>query len=186
MLPNLPKRIVSSLVLTGGDCTVIQSAEGITLNVPKAAQKEIDTIIKLELDGPAIDIEPLSAHPQDDIKATASNGFQHDEEYSPEMAFDGDHGTRWATDGGTKSAWIAADLGKPVTFSRVLIHEALPHRVEKFVFQIKVGAEWKTIHAGQSIDPKGFTVPSVSAREVRLNVLQASEGPTIWEIELER
>ncbi len=185
-LPGLPKQIVSSCVLTGGDCTVKQSAEGITLNVPKSAQQEIDTIIKLELDGPAIDIEPLKVHLQDEIKGTASNVFQHVEEYSPEMAFDGDRGTRWATDGGKKSAWVAADLGKPVSFSHVVINEALPHRVEKFEFQVKDGAEWKTIYSGKAIDAKGFTVPSVSARQVRLNILQANEGPTISEIELER
>jgi alpha-L-fucosidase len=185
-LPNLPKQIVSSCLLTGGDCTVKQSAEGITLNVPRSAQQEIDTIIKLELDGPAIDIEPLRAQLSDEIKATASNVFQHDEEYSPEMAFDQDPSTRWATDAGTRSAWVAADLGKPTTFSHFKINEALPHRVEKFEFQIKEDAGWKTIYSGQTIDPKGFAVSSVSAREVRLNILQASEGPTIWEIELER
>ncbi len=82
-LPNLPVKIVSSCLLTGGDCTVQQSAAGITLNVPKSAQQKIDTIIKLELDGPAIDIEPLRAQPQEDIKATASNVFQHKERRNP-------------------------------------------------------------------------------------------------------
>ena len=39
--------------------------------------------------------------------------FQQEEtEYGAAQAFDNDTQTRWATDGGTKQAWIAADLGK--------------------------------------------------------------------------
>ena len=48
------------------------------------------------------------------VKATASNVFQKQtSHYGPQEAFDDDGETRWATDAGTKQAWIAADLGKP-------------------------------------------------------------------------
>ena len=45
-------------------------------------------------------------------KATASNVYQKQvSNYGPQAAFDGDSETRWATDSGTKQAWIVADLG---------------------------------------------------------------------------
>ncbi|MEI6072399.1 MAG: PQQ-binding-like beta-propeller repeat protein [Verrucomicrobiae bacterium] len=44
------------------------------------------------------------------IKASASNVYQGMEEYAAEQAFDGDAGTRWATDDGTHQAWIAAEF----------------------------------------------------------------------------
>ncbi len=114
--------------------------------------------------------------------------FQQEEtEYGAAQAFDNDTQTRWATDGGTKQAWIAADLGKALTIEGVRIHEAAPYagRVTKFDFQYREGSEWKTIFSGTQLGDrfqKHFT--PVKASAFRLNILDASEGPTIAEIEL--
>jgi hypothetical protein len=44
-------------------------------------------------------------------QATASNVYQKlHSEHGPQLAFDNDAHTRWATDSGTKQCWIAADL----------------------------------------------------------------------------
>jgi alpha-L-fucosidase len=101
------------------------------------------------------------------------------------MAFDNDPHTRWATDAGTKQAWITADLGRPLTLQRVRIDEAYAGRVQKFEFQYRAGNEWRTIFAGTSLG-QWFQqrFEPVTAREIRLNILQASEGPTINEIEV--
>jgi hypothetical protein len=68
----------------------------------------------------------------------------------------------------------------------VRIEEAGPYagRVKQFEFQYRDGADWKTLFTGTTLgewfqrkfDP-------VNAREFRLNILDASEGPTIAEIE---
>ena len=158
-----------------------RTASGITISVPAPDRQEIDTIVKLELDGPALDIRPVSL--PTNIKATASNVFQQMDEYAPEMAFDGDPHTRWATDGGTKQAWIAIDLGKPVTLEGVKIQEEFPGRVEKFELQYKDGAEWKTILSGTKLGHFSQKFPPVTAQHVRLNILEANEGPTIAEIQ---
>ena len=52
-LPALSRKIVGSSVLTGGSANVSQSDEGVLVSVPADQQDKIDTIIKLELDGPA-------------------------------------------------------------------------------------------------------------------------------------
>ena len=180
-LPALPKKIVAHSVLTGGTAAVKQDGSGITISVPAPDRQEIDTIVKLDLDGPALDIRPVSL--PTNIKATASNVYQQMDDYGPEMAFDGDPHTRWATGGGTKHAWITIDLGKPVTLEGVKIEEEFPGRVEKFELQYKDGAEWKTSFAGTRLGHFSQKFPPVKAQHVRLNILDANEGPTIAAIQ---
>ena len=55
-LPAIPRKIVRSSVLTGGEASVRQTAAGIEVSVPVAQRHPIDTIVRLELDGPAGDI----------------------------------------------------------------------------------------------------------------------------------
>jgi alpha-L-fucosidase len=146
-------------------------------------QEAIDTIVKLELDGSAMDLPPVELPSL--TKASASNVFQNDERYSADNAFDNDTKTRWATDAGTSQAWVAADLGKPLTIERVRIDEAIGERVQKFEFQYRDGQDWKTIFTGQKIGrwfQEGFK--QVRAQEFRLNILEATNGPTITDIEL--
>jgi alpha-L-fucosidase len=160
VLPPLPKKIVASSVLSGGTAVVTQHDNGITISVAKPDRQDIDTVVKLDLDGPALDIRPVSL--PTNIKATASNVYQQMDEYSPEMAFDGDLNTRWATDGGTKRAWIAIDLGKPVALEGVTIEEEFPGRVEKFELQYKDGPEWKTFLTGTKLGHFSQTFPPVT------------------------
>jgi alpha-L-fucosidase len=181
-LPAIPKRITSSSLLGGGKADVKQTNEGIAIRVPPSDRKEIDTIVKLELDGPALEIAPV-ALPSSGSKAAASNVFQNMDEFAAESAFDDDPQTRWATDGGTRQAWISVDLLKPKKLTGVRIQEAYAGRVQKFELQYKDGAEWKTIFAGTTLGENyAHEFPAVTAREMRLNILEATEGPTIWEI----
>ncbi len=120
------------------------------------------------------------------IKGTASNVYQKmNDEHGPQQAFDNDSETRWATDSGTKQGWIAADLGKPLTIQRVRIEEAYGERVQKFEFQYREGAEWKTMFSGDKIGHwfQKKLDPPVKAQEFRLNILDATDGPTISDIE---
>jgi len=76
------------------------------------------------------------------------------------------------------------DLGSPVTFSRVAIKEAYD-RVRRFELQYKDGATWKTFLEGTRIGEdhtKDFD--PVTAQLVRLNILEATDGPTLWEFQL--
>lgn len=59
-LPAIPRKILKNGVLTGGTAQVQQSESGISIAVPQADRQKIDTIISLELDGPAATIKPLS------------------------------------------------------------------------------------------------------------------------------
>ena len=75
-------------------------------------------------------------------------------------------------------------MGKLVTFNRVRIGEEY-ERVRKFELQYKGNGQWKTIIDGIKIGPdyvKDFA--PVTAGQVRLNILDATDGPTIWEFQL--
>ena len=77
-------------MLTGGKVSFRQAtiSRGTSI-LPSAAIDPIDTIVRLELDGSAMDIPPVSLPPE--IKATASNVFQNmTSDYGPQQAFDGD------------------------------------------------------------------------------------------------
>ncbi|MGA2498660.1 MAG: alpha-L-fucosidase [Tepidisphaeraceae bacterium] len=188
-LPALPAKIVKSRVLTGGQATVNQTDAGIEITVPKADRQEIDTVIALQLDKPAMDIAPVAIASTgksltEGKQATASNVFQNNNQYAASKAVDGDEETRWATDAGTRACWLEVDLGKPATFDRVAIKEYEP-RIRSFELQSKDDADWKTFYKGSTagLDFEA-RFPAVTARHVRLNVLDASNGPTIWEFQL--
>ncbi|MGO8764775.1 MAG: discoidin domain-containing protein, partial [Limisphaerales bacterium] len=184
-LPALPGHIKSAALLGGGKVEFTQNNGKLNITVPKASFDAIDTIVRLELDGPALDLPVLSFAPA--IKARASNTYQNDDQYDPQQAFDHDPATRWATDSGTKQAWISADLGQTKTIVGVRIQEAAPNagRVQKFEFQYRDGGDWKTIFTGEKIGARfEKKFDAVTAQEFRLNILDATEGPTLSEIEL--
>ena len=68
-LPNIPRKILRSSALTGGTARVQQAAGSISIAIDppgvrvqetgQATQPRIDSIVKLELEGSAIDLEPL-------------------------------------------------------------------------------------------------------------------------------
>ena len=188
VLPPLPKKIVGSSVLTGGTAEVKQTDEAVTISVAKAHRQEIDTIVALELDGPATDIRTgvlRSGSVAVGKRATASNVYQKMATYSPGKAFDDDPETRWATDAGTHSAWLEVDLGQPTTIARAVIREAYASRVQEFELQVREGGGWRTVARGTTLgDERELKFPPVTARAVRLNILKATEGPTIWEFHL--
>lgn len=189
VLPPIEKKILSSRVLTGGSATVRQTDESIEITVPEADRREIDTIVVLQLDGPAAEANPgrlASDSLAAGCKATASNVYRNMvDRYGPAMAVDDDPDTRWATDAGTNQAWLTVDLGRPQTIDRAVIREAYAHRVEKFELQAQEGDAWNTFARGTRIGEE-FTIrfEAVTAQVVRLDIIRATEGPTIWEFQL--
>jgi alpha-L-fucosidase len=190
-LPAITPRILSSRVLGGGRVEVHQTQTAIEVSVPQADRRPIETIVALELTAnalglPAVEVPspaPLTAH----AKATASNVFGNQAEYGPEKAIDGRDDTRWATDSGTKSAWLELDLGRPLEFSRALIKQAFPdlHRVRKFAIEYLQDGQWKACYRGEDPGPKlRARFEPVTAQRVRLNITEATDGPTIREFQL--
>ena len=115
-LPAISAKVLQSRVLTGGEAKVSQTDAGIEISVPESDRQPIDTIVALELDAaanqlPSVDV-PRPVPVSEKAKATASNVYQNQAEFSPDKAVDGRDDTRWASDGGMHQAWLELDLGR--------------------------------------------------------------------------
>ncbi len=184
-LPALPREVLKASVAGGGAAGFRQADGKLTVQVPVAGRDPLITVVRLDLETSAMDLPPISQTPE--ILAKASNVYQNQtHEYGPDQAFDNDPATRWATDTGTSNAWISATFPRPLTIKRVRIEEARAYtgRVRKFALQSLQGETWKTIFEDEKIG-RWFQreFPPVAAREVRLLILEAADGPTIADIE---
>lgn len=187
-LPPLPAVIKKARLITGGKMSFYQTPEFVELFVPEIFRNEVDTIIELEINKPAMEIPPIpviSNSLTTGKKATASNIYRNMKEFAPDKAVDGDSDTRWATDEGTKTAWLQIDLGEPREFNRVIIEEAYAGRVKDFELKYYENDTWKSFLKGKRLGEKyEAAFPKIKARLVRLEILDATNGPTISEFKL--
>ena len=189
----LPVAIKSAKLLNGPAIKTSTADGSLSFAIPDNSWDEIDTIVELTIDGDAMSIAPLKPSTQSSIpgaKASASVIYQNDPQYSAEMVLDGDPETRWATPEGTKQSWLQIDFAKETTFNGVNIEEAYSDhssRVKKFELQKKDGSSWTTFHKGDALGAhfKASFAP-VTTSAIRLNILDASDGPTISEIQLSK
>jgi len=187
----LPVAIKSAKLLNGPAIETTTAEGSLLFEIPNNSWDEIDTIIELTIDGDAMDIAPLKPSALSDIpgaKASASVIYQNDPQYGADMVLDGDPETRWATPEGTKQSWLQIDFARETTFNGINIEEAYAghsSRVKKFELQKKDGTAWTTFHSGGALGAhfKASFEP-VTTSAIRLNILDASDGPTISEVSL--
>jgi alpha-L-fucosidase len=192
-IPTLPVAIKSAKLLNGPAIKTTTADGSLSFEIPANSWDAIDTIVELTIDGDAMHIAPLKAATRSSIpgaKASASVIYQNDPQYGADMVLDGDVESRWATPEGTKQSWLQIDFAKETTFNGINIEEAYSghsSRVKKFELQKKDGSAWTTFHKGDALGAhfKASFAP-VSASAIRLNILDASDGPTISEIQLQK
>lgn len=150
---------------------------------------KLDTIVVLELDGPAAELKP-AAVPVASLtygkKVTVSSVYSEPvgANYKPEFAVDGDPDSGWTFAKDRKSAWLEVDLGHACRFNRAEIHERYD-RVRAFRIQVKQGDAWVTIHEGTRIgESHSLTFPAATAQFVRLEVLDTTINPLLAEFHL--
>lgn len=182
VLPVLPCRVLSAQLVTGGAVRIQQHGERLVLRLAPVSGEQPDIIVQLNIDKEALNLPPLAVG--EELQITASNTYHEMAEYGPDKAFDGQRQTRWATDDGTHTAWLAIDLGWPRIIQGVRLSEAY-HRIRQFQIEIDEGGVWRPIYSGTTVGEnfEAHFAPVV-ARRVRLNILEAIEGPTIWEFQL--
>lgn len=105
--------------------------------------------------------------------------------YGAPAAIDGRFNTRWAAGKEQIQAWLAVDLGEPAWVGRAVILQRQYPRIRSYRVEAEVEGQWTTLVEGGALD--GFTAlefPAVLTRRVRLNVLDASDVPTVEEFRL--
>ena len=163
-----------------------QADDNISISVPTDRRDVMDTIIKIEFDRTLDNVKPIrirSLSLVSDCRATASGGWPQPR-LEARYAFDGDPDTRWGGAPDTKSGWLEVDLGKPKMFRRAWISEAYD-RIGKFELQIQKDGDWQTFYTGTTIgEDFSAAFEPITAQHIRLNILDATDVPTIWEIQL--
>ncbi len=187
-LPAIKAHIKDASMLTGGKVHMQQTSKGIQLRIPETARQSIDTIVVLTLDRPAFDVPPMAMAAEQALKsrgATASNVHGNMETYNAAKAVDGEDNTRWATDGGTHQAWLAVRMAKPTEVGAVHIRESCGSRVQSFAIEYLKDKQWVACYKGKTIGEDFHAkFPPVKGLEFRLNITEATEGPTLWEFQL--
>jgi alpha-L-fucosidase len=118
--------------------------------------------------------------------AQASNVHGNSTEFGGDKAVDGDRGTRWATSDDTRACWLEIDLQKEERIGRVALSELQP-RIAKFQVEYRndPAQPWQVAYAGAKAGTDFHAdFKPIKARYVRLNILDATFAPTIWEFEL--
>lgn len=185
-LPPLPRAIIRHELLTGGAVELENTPEALILHFDASARVEPDTILALEVEGNAEDLSPIPL-PTEIVQGNfaASNVYESMDMYSPAMAFDGNPETRWATDSGTHQAWLQIRFNEPRKISQILVSEACGDRIQKFELQQSDdGKHWTTFYTGEKLGMNGRArFEAITTSGVRLKILEATEGPTLWEVQ---
>ncbi|HQK94601.1 MAG TPA: alpha-L-fucosidase [Armatimonadota bacterium] len=186
VLPPIPAKVIACSALTGGTPMCTQSADALRIRLRPERRDPTDTIIRLELDSSAEAIRPISIRAQQSLavgKRASASGIWNDD-YSAQKAFDGDEATRWGCTPDSRSGWLEVDLGEPKTVDHMLVLEAPWNRVQKYQLQVLEGDTWRTVHEGTTLGDATLRFAPVTAQRFRLNILEANEVPTIWEVYL--
>ncbi|HMA53251.1 MAG TPA: discoidin domain-containing protein, partial [Acidobacteriota bacterium] len=153
-----------------------------TGRIPEATAKRLGEM-KAALGDPSL-IRPSLTQ---GAAATASNVFHNEKEFEPAGAVDDDSNTRWATDDGVRECWLEVDLGAGREFDGLYLSEGWD-RVRSFALESRDDPRepWRPFYRGATIGTAGLaaSIPPAKGRYVRLHILDASGGPTIWDFEL--
>ena len=81
--------------------------------------------------------------------------------------------------------FLAAMIPGVMIMISIMLTNIVMNRIKKFELQIKNDGGWKTIHKGTTIGSDfTLTIEPVTTQHVRLNILEATDVPTIYEVEL--
>jgi alpha-L-fucosidase len=116
--------------------------------------------------------------------ATASSSWSA--EYGPNMAMDWYEDTRWSAAANARDGWLEVDLGAISTIGRVVIIQS-HDRIREYTVEWQDGKTWKELARGTTIEigwnntngEKTIDFTPVKTRRVRLNILKATEEPSI-------
>jgi hypothetical protein len=153
--------------------------------VPEQKRAALNRLINRKGHPPRGNVPPLPDDAETAVNigkpAKASDVYHNDPAFGAGMAMDASAMTRWATDDDTREATLEVDLGSPATIKRAFLSEGW-ERIQSYELQYEKDGAWITFYKDGKIG-KGSSVefPPVTVRRVRLHVLEANGGPTVWE-----
>jgi alpha-L-fucosidase len=180
-VPGLKNTVSSArLLATGKKLKFERKGEDVLLSLPATAPDANVSVIKMEIQG-APDVVQMIA-----LKGaiTASSTWSAPG-HAAAKAGDADIRTRWSAAEGARSGWLEINLGTEKRVGRAFILETYSPRTEEFALEYLEGDTWKEAFRGATIaGEKLITFTPVTASRFRLNILKASDVPTIEEFTL--
>ena len=166
-LPQLPAKIKSYKVLTGGKVTVKNGKNGLKVTLDDEATKPVVTIIELTLDKDASTIAPIKTLGEPiffDAKLVSSS--DKSKTFSARNLMPGAKASfsegihvkkSWYPSKDDKTPSLTYTWDKPQQISQITIQEGRRignnHAVKSFEIKYKVNGKWKTLYKGKGIGP---------------------------------
>jgi len=173
-------RLYQSTILRGSNL-LLDLAPDRTGRIPEATARRLMEL-KEAIANPALIRPSLTLG----AKSVASNVYKNDPQFAAASAVDDNSGTRWATDDGVAECWLEVDLGDAREINGAYLSEGWD-RIQEFALESReADGTWRPFYRGTAIGTSGAALafPKISVRVVRLHVLKASAGPTVWDFEL--
>lgn len=184
VLPPLPRKVVAGTVLTGGTVSVEQTDTALTVSVPPADRQKINTLVRLEMDGPVGDI-PAIALPAE-VTMTASVTREPVEQFAAHFAVDSDPDTEWSAPEGQTSAVLELAFSRARTIQGVKYEEKTrPIRIKAYAADRWDGSKWVEIFTRDQEANYLVKFPPVTTSRLRIRVLHMEHTATVAEIVVE-
>ena len=177
---------IKSCRLAGGEELEYASENGWhRFNIPGDDVNPLNTIIEIEIEGEALNIDPLEVPSQSKsfLKKVSASSNPNPRWNGADNVVNGDWvGHYWMPGMEDSEPWIEIDLGQEELISQAIIFEA-SRTIEEFELQCKIDGEWSPIHKGNTIGEKTvIEFPETASRYVRLLITEFSDTPGIYEI----
>ncbi len=165
---------------------VTSSDRGTAIILPAQAPDPIDTVIALEIEDPSkVTASTLEANLAAHKPVEVSSIWPGRNDLIPSHITDGKDETSWAAEEPARAASVSVDLQAEYEVSCARLSDAPFCRTRLFTLEAKVGDAWKKVAEGTTIgDAFSLSFPPVKARFFRLNIVQASDTPTLAEFQL--
>jgi hypothetical protein len=134
---------------------------------------------------PTVDVSVMPSLSQGKPVEVSSVWPGREDELNKSHITDGKLDTIWAAEESARSAWVTVDLQATQEVSAAMLSDAPYGRTQAFDLEAQVDCGWKKIAEGTTIgDGLNLSFPPVKAQLFRLNILKASDTPTLAEFQL--
>jgi alpha-L-fucosidase len=184
VLPPLPRKVIASTVLTGGAVKVGQTAGALTVEVPAAERQSLDTLVRLELDGPVANLPVIALPPE--VAITASATREPAAHYAAHYAADSDPDTEWSAPEGQTTGTLELTFVRPRTIQSVRYEESTrPVRIRAYTVDRWDGAQW--VHLATKDKDANYVLrfAPVTTQKLRIHILNMEHTATASEIVVE-
>jgi alpha-L-fucosidase len=200
VLPPLPKKILRSSMLNGGEVKVTQTDQAVTVEVGPYDFQTPTTIVVLELESSAEELTPIGEVPVNrNVRVRSSN----ENPSTDRFASDGDMSTFWKADGKAAQPWLEYDLGSEKSISRAILFEGAYEgecsNIHQMQIEAKSGEQWTLVSDvfawakdgnpvfdewPMSVSHPEIRFAPVKARYIRLKLARVTGVPLIHEFQL--